>query len=88
MGVGAAKRLRSVRWNIAGNMILTWLLTFPGCGLICASSVRRTEGGLHPPKPLPSLTSDRRRSRDNTILAVIEDQKFVPELVKKLKELL
>jgi inorganic phosphate transporter, PiT family len=34
MGVGAEKRLRAVRWNLAGNMVLTWVLTFPGCGLL------------------------------------------------------
>ena len=34
MGVGAEKRLRAVRWNLAGSMVLTWLLTFPGCGLL------------------------------------------------------
>jgi len=34
MGVGAAKRLRSVNWNVVGEMVLTWILTFPGCGLI------------------------------------------------------
>ena len=34
MGVGAQKRLRSVNWGVAGEMVMTWLLTFPGCGLI------------------------------------------------------
>lgn len=34
MGVGAAKRLRSVDWSVVGEMVLTWVLTFPGCGLI------------------------------------------------------
>lgn len=34
MGVGAAKRLSSVNWKIVQEMIYTWLLTFPGCGLI------------------------------------------------------
>ena len=34
MGVGAEKRLRAVKWNLAGTMVLTWLLTFPGCGLL------------------------------------------------------
>lgn len=34
MGVGASKRLSNVNWPIAGNMVLTWILTFPGCGLI------------------------------------------------------
>lgn len=34
MGVGAAKRFRSVNWNVAKEMVFTWILTFPGCGLI------------------------------------------------------
>ena len=34
MGVGAAKRLRSVNWGVVREMVLTWVLTFPGCGLI------------------------------------------------------
>ncbi len=34
MGVGAARRLRSVNWGVVGEMVLTWVLTFPGCGLI------------------------------------------------------
>jgi PiT family inorganic phosphate transporter len=34
MGVGAARRLSCVNWKIVGEMILTWVLTFPGCGLI------------------------------------------------------
>ena len=34
MGVGAAKRLRSVNWGVVREMVMTWFLTFPGCGLI------------------------------------------------------
>lgn len=34
MGVGAEKRLRAVKWNLAGTMVLTWVLTFPGCGIL------------------------------------------------------
>ncbi len=34
MGVGASRRLRSVNWNVAGEMVMAWVLTFPGCGLI------------------------------------------------------
>lgn len=34
MGVGAAKRLSSVNWAIVKEMVWTWVLTFPGCGLI------------------------------------------------------
>ena len=34
MGTGAARNLKAVQWNTAGNMVLTWLFTFPGCGII------------------------------------------------------
>ena len=34
MGVGAAHRLSSVDWKIAKEMLLTWILTFPGCGFL------------------------------------------------------
>ncbi len=39
MGVGAAKSPKSVKWSIAIDMVKTWVLTFPGCGIlgfICA----------------------------------------------------
>ena len=34
MGVGAAKRFSSVNWGVVKEMVLAWVLTFPGCGLI------------------------------------------------------
>ena len=34
MGVGAARRLKSVNWSVVREMVLTWVLTFPGCGLV------------------------------------------------------
>ena len=34
MGVGAAKRLTSVNWGFVKEMVWTWVLTFPGCGVI------------------------------------------------------
>ena len=34
MGVGAAKRFSSVNWGIVKDMVMTWVLTFPGAGLI------------------------------------------------------
>jgi PiT family inorganic phosphate transporter len=29
MGAGAAKRLSAVRWGVAGNIVIAWLLTLP-----------------------------------------------------------
>ncbi|MDR1157933.1 MAG: inorganic phosphate transporter [Oscillospiraceae bacterium] len=34
MGVGASKRLSAVNWSIVREMVLAWVLTFPGCGLL------------------------------------------------------
>ncbi|MFL5897052.1 MAG: inorganic phosphate transporter [Solirubrobacterales bacterium] len=34
MGSGAAKRLSAVRWGVAGNIIVAWLLTLPAAALI------------------------------------------------------
>ncbi|AEC01402.1 inorganic phosphate transporter [Parasphaerochaeta coccoides] len=34
MGVAASRRVSSVDWNIAKDMVAAWLLTFPGCGLL------------------------------------------------------
>ena len=34
MGVGAARRLSMVNWGVVKDMVLTWVLTFPGCGVI------------------------------------------------------
>ncbi len=34
MGVGAARRMSYVNWGIVKEMVLTWILTFPGCGFI------------------------------------------------------
>lgn len=36
MGVGATKKLSAVRWGVAGNIVMAWILTFPGAGLIAA----------------------------------------------------
>ena len=34
MGAGASRSLRHVNWSVAYDMVMTWVLTFPGCGLI------------------------------------------------------
>jgi inorganic phosphate transporter, PiT family len=39
MGVGASKRLSSVRWAIAKNIIWAWVLTIPISGLIAGAAV-------------------------------------------------
>ncbi len=34
MGVGAVRRLSSINLGVVKDMMLTWIFTFPGCGLI------------------------------------------------------
>lgn len=34
MGVGAVKRVSAINFSVVKEMMLTWILTFPGCGLI------------------------------------------------------
>jgi PiT family inorganic phosphate transporter len=34
IGVGATKGLHAVKWSFVREMVLTWLLTFPGCGAL------------------------------------------------------
>ncbi len=36
MGAGAAKKLSAVRWGVAGNIVIAWILTLPAAGLIGA----------------------------------------------------
>lgn len=34
MGVGAVKRISAINFSVVKDMMLTWVFTFPGCGLI------------------------------------------------------
>lgn len=34
MGVGAARRMSNVNWSVVKELVLTWVCTFPGCGLL------------------------------------------------------
>jgi PiT family inorganic phosphate transporter len=36
MGAGAAKRLSAVRWGVAGNIVVAWVLTLPAAAIIGA----------------------------------------------------
>jgi len=40
MGVGAAKRLKGVRWNIARQIIVAWVVTIPSAALVSALCYR------------------------------------------------
>lgn len=34
MGVGATRKLSAVRWGVAGNIVLAWVLTLPACAIL------------------------------------------------------
>lgn len=34
MGVGAVKRVSAINFGVVREMVLTWVLTFPGCGMV------------------------------------------------------
>ena len=34
MGVGASRRISNVNWAVVKDLVLTWVCTFPGCGLL------------------------------------------------------
>jgi phosphate/sulfate permease len=36
MGVGATRRLSAVRWGVAGNIVIAWVLTIPAAALVAA----------------------------------------------------
>ncbi|MDB5453126.1 MAG: pit, partial [Caulobacteraceae bacterium] len=36
VGVGAARRVSAVRWNIAGRIVWAWVITMPAAGLMGA----------------------------------------------------
>ncbi len=36
VGVGAARRAAAVRWGVAGNIVIAWVITLPAAGLIGA----------------------------------------------------
>jgi PiT family inorganic phosphate transporter len=36
VGVGSAQRTRAVRWGVAGNIVIAWIITMPAAALIAA----------------------------------------------------
>jgi PiT family inorganic phosphate transporter len=36
MGVGATRRFSAVRWGVAGNIAVAWVLTLPAAAIVAA----------------------------------------------------
>jgi PiT family inorganic phosphate transporter len=47
LGAGATRRLTAVRWGVAGNILVAWVMTVPSAGLVGAAmeSITRLPGG-------------------------------------------
>ena len=43
MGVGAAKRINAVRWGVAQQMVMAWVLTIPSTALVSAVTYKFIE---------------------------------------------
>jgi PiT family inorganic phosphate transporter len=37
LGAGATKNLSAVRWGVAGNIVVAWVLTLPAAALVAAA---------------------------------------------------
>ena len=75
MGAGASRRFSAVRWGIAGNIAIAWVLTLPAAGLVGA-----LDGGRH---ALPGGEPDRlpARGRDRAAAFIArryETRRLVP----------
>jgi PiT family inorganic phosphate transporter len=38
VGVGAARRVSAVRWNVASSIVVAWIFTIPASALVAAIS--------------------------------------------------
>jgi inorganic phosphate transporter, PiT family len=38
VGVGSARRLSAVRWNVASSIVYAWVITIPAAGLVAAAT--------------------------------------------------
>jgi PiT family inorganic phosphate transporter len=36
VGVGAARRLSAVRWNVASSIVYAWIITIPAAAIVAA----------------------------------------------------
>ncbi|MGY1651923.1 anion permease [Geodermatophilus sp. SYSU D01119] len=43
MGVGSTRRLSAVRWGVAGNIVVAWVVTLPAAGAVAAAAYVLTD---------------------------------------------
>jgi hypothetical protein len=71
VGVGAAREVAAVRWNVASNVVTAWILTMPAAALMGAAFYQVCKvwpwGGQEVPETVQplgfanALSTDRRR---------------------------
>ena len=67
MGAGAAKRVSAVRWGVAGNIVVAWVLTLPASAAVGALTygvVHLFGDGAAGPVVVSARAADRARRRD------------------------
>ena len=57
MGAGAAKRLSAVRWGVAGNIVVAWVLTLPASAAVGRADLRRRATCRRAARPARSSSS-------------------------------
>jgi inorganic phosphate transporter, PiT family len=53
VGVGAANRVRAVRWGLAGNIVWAWIVTIPASALLAALSALILNAVVVSGRPIP-----------------------------------
>ena len=61
MGAGASRRFSAVRWGIAGNIAVAWILTLPAAAFVGATHGARDAHARRQPRRLPPRGRDRGR---------------------------
>src|SRR6202040_1100150 len=70
VGVGAARRVSAVRWNVASSIVYAWVITIPasaGVAALAYWSVRLLRSSTAPREALPRRHSYMRSSRSSLI---------------------
>jgi PiT family inorganic phosphate transporter len=44
MGAGATRRISAVRWGVAGNIVVAWILTIPAAAAVAAACYWPVQG--------------------------------------------
>ena len=65
-GVGSTKRLSAVRWEIAANLAVAWVITIPAAGTIAGLSYLLLES-LQPVRPIRIHLKENGEQRNDVL---------------------